>query len=74
MWPLHQKISGFIFVDPNIPALKYGRVMEEDAVNCFFDFMKQKHKNFQVHECGLFLDKTVPYFGGSPDRILTYSC
>ena len=74
MWPLHQKISGFIFVDPNIPALKYGRVMEEDAVNCFFDFMKQKHKNFQVHECGLFLDKTVPYIGGSPDRILTCSC
>ena len=32
MWPLHQKISGFIFVDPNIPVLKYGHVMEEDAV------------------------------------------
>ena len=37
MWPLHQKISGMAFVNPNIPALKYGRVMEEDAVNCFYN-------------------------------------
>ena len=36
--------------------------------------MKQKHKNFQVHECGLFLDKTVSYIGGSSNRILTCSC
>ena len=74
MWPLHQKISGMIFVNPNIPALKYGRVMEENAVNCFYDIMRKKHKNFQVHECGLYLDRVVPYIGGSPDHILTCSC
>ena len=63
-----------IFVNPNIPALKYGCVMEENAVNCFYDIMRKKHKNFQVHECGLYLDRVVPYIGGSPYRILTCSC
>ena len=74
MWPLHQKISGLVFVNPNIPALKYGRTMENDAANCFFDFMKNKHKNFQMHECGLYLSKHTPYIGGSPDHIMTCSC
>ena len=74
MWPLHQKISGMVFVNPNIPALKYGRVMEEDAVNCFYNLTRKKHKNLEIHECGLYLDKTAPYIGGSPDRIITCSC
>lgn len=74
LWPLHQKISGSVFVSPDIPALKYGRVMEENAVNHFFDIMKKKHKNLQIQECGLFLDKTVPFIGGSPDRIITCTC
>ena len=74
MWPLHQNISGLVFVNPNIPALKYDRAMEDNAANCFFDFMKNKHKNFQMHECGLYLNKGAPYIGGSPDRIVTCSC
>ena len=48
--------------------------MQENAVNCFYDIMRKKHKNFQVHECGLYLDRVVPYIGGSPDRILTCPC
>ena len=36
-WALDQKISGLVFVSPDIPALKYGRSMEEFAANCFLD-------------------------------------
>ena len=72
MWQLHQKISGLVFVNPNIPALKYGRVMEENAVNCLSDIMKSKHKDFKIHECGLYLVNTAPYIGGSPTIGETY--
>ena len=74
MWSLHQKVSGLVFVNPDIPALKYGQVMEDNAVNGFFDFMKKKHKNFPLHECGLYLNQGAPYIGGSPDHIVTCSC
>ena len=38
------------------------------------EIMKKNHKNLQIHECGLYLHKQVPYIGGSPDRIVTCSC
>ena len=40
LWELFQKVSGLVFVNPNIPALKYGRSMEENAVNEFFNIGK----------------------------------
>ena len=70
MWPLHQKISGLVFINPDSPALKCGRTMEDDTANCFTESMKQKHKNFQIHECGLYLHQQVPYIGGSPDPLI----
>ena len=33
IWSLKEKISGMTFVNPNIPALKYRRDMEIEAVN-----------------------------------------
>ena len=36
-WQVFQKISGLTFINPNIPALKYGRAMEENAVNEFYN-------------------------------------
>ena len=74
MWSLNQKISGLTFVNPNIPALKYGRSMEENAVNHFYDLMKTKHRNLTLHECGLYLDKDIPFIGGSLDRVVTCDC
>ena len=35
MWSLNQKISGLVFVKPNIPALKYGRDTEIETANTF---------------------------------------
>jgi len=74
MWSLNQKISGLAFVNPNIPALKYGRTMEEEAVNSFNHFMRKSHKDFKAVECGLFLHNEFPFIGASPDRMLSCSC
>ena len=73
-WQLFQKNSGLMFVSPNIPALKYGRSMEVNPVNVFCDLFSENHKNVKVEECGLFLDKTLPVIGASPDRIISCSC
>ena len=74
MWSLFQNISGLTFVNPNIPSLKYGTCMEVNASNTFDDLMKKYHRNLKLVECGLFLDKTLPFIGSSPDRIATCLC
>ena len=73
-WQSFQKISGLMFVSPDIPAFKYGRSMEVNAVNLFCDLFSEYHKNVKVEECGLFLDNTLPVIGASPDRIISCSC
>ena len=42
MSSLNQKISGLVFVKPNIPVLKYGKDMEIEA-NTFNEIIKRKH-------------------------------
>ena len=39
IWSLKEKFSGMTFVNPNIPALKYGRAMEIEAVNTFAEYI-----------------------------------
>ena len=74
MWSLNQKISGLVFAKPNIPTLKYGTDMEIETVNTFIEFIKGKHKDIKLSDCGLFVDETLPSVGSSPDRILLCSC
>ena len=74
MWSLNKKISGLVFVQQNIPLLKYGRDMEIEAENSFIEFIKGKHKDIKLSYCGLFVDETLPYVGASPNRILLCSC
>ena len=74
IWYLNQTISGLVFVKPNIPALKYGRDMKIDTAITFIAFLKGKHKDIKLSECGLFVDETLPYVRVNPDRILFYSC
>ena len=68
MWSLCQKISGLYFTKPDLPALRYGRTMEMEAANKFFELMKKKHENLIISEYGLFLDKTNCFIGAIPDR------
>ena len=64
-----------MFVSHDIPALKYGRSMEVNAVNLFSDLFSENHRYVKVEEYGLFLDNTLLVIGASPDRIISfYSC
>ena len=55
MWSLCQKMSGLTSINPNIPALNYGRDMEQHALNAFFEIFKCSHKRPRLCNCGLFL-------------------
>ena len=74
MYSVNQKVTGLTYTNPNIPALKYGRDMEDEAANDFFSAMKLKHKKRKMIQCGLFLDKVSPVIGASPDCIFYCDC
>lgn len=61
-------------LNPDIPALKYGRNMEEEAKRVYNDKMRKKHTGFQFRDCGLFLYATKPYLGATPDQLLYCKC
>ena len=71
---LFQTIAGNKTVNSEIPALQYGRAMEAEAVETFCTLYSQTHRNVTVMECGLYLCESMPYVGGSPDRIVSCSC
>ena len=74
MFQTNKKVSGLTYTNPEIPALKYGREMEDIAANAFLEVMKAEHKNVVLKKCGLYLDPVTPVIGGSPDRIMECSC
>ena len=75
IWSLKENISGMAFVNLNIPALKYGKGMETEAVNTLAaEYITNYHQDCIISHCGLNLDKTMPYIGASPDRLMSCSC
>ncbi|KAK3755143.1 hypothetical protein QZH41_020564 [Actinostola sp. cb2023] len=58
----------------NVPALKYGREMEQVAKNAYIKVFEKNHKNSKHRECGLFIDDHNQYLGASPDLLLECSC
>ena len=74
MWSLYQNISGLSFINPDFLALKYGRTIEMEAANEFFELTKKKHKHFVILECGLLLVKANCFIGASPDHLITCDC
>ena len=71
IWSLKEKNSGIISVNPNIPALKYGRDMEIETISKFAEYIKNYHQDCIISECGLVFDETMPYIGASPDRLMS---
>ena len=74
MSSLCQKLSSLISINPDIPALKYGRDMEQHASNAFFEIFKCSHKKPRLCNCGLFLDGEQIFIGASPDGIAECAC
>ena len=71
---MKEKNSGMTFVNPNTPALKYGRDMKIETVNTFAEYIKNYHQDCVISECRFVLDETMPYNGASPDRLMSCSC
>ena len=53
MYSLNEKISGRIFTIPDIPALRYDRVMEPEAIEHFKQEFGKNHVGVVVSPCGL---------------------
>lgn len=59
----------------DLPALKYGREMEEEARHMLKnELLKAGHRDVLVEDAGLFILDTDPYIGASPDAIVTCAC
>ncbi len=58
----------------NMPALKYGREMEEVAKQKYLKWFEKNHRDTTYRECGLFIDDTKQYLGATPDLIVECSC
>ena len=61
-------------LDPNIPALKYGRELEAEAVQAYVNVQKSIHHQLQVDPCGLFIDSEVSCLCATPDRVVHCTC
>ncbi len=74
MKSIFQTVSASKKVNPKLPALKYGRAMETEAVHTFISDYKHHHKDVTVKECGIYICKDAPFIGGSPDRVVSCKC
>jgi hypothetical protein len=69
------RVLEYVKPPSNLPALKYGRRMESVAVEKYTEVLKENnHNKIEIIEWGLFVDKTVPYLGASPDRLVKCCC
>lgn len=61
--------------DVDLPALKYGREMEEEAKRCYIKTLKTfGHPKVQVMDCGLVVHSQYPFLAASPDGIVSCPC
>ena len=70
---LLDQLCGIITVNPDIPALKYGRMMELVARKLYCK-ISNGHINLSVEECGLFVMQSKIYIGASPDAVVKCDC
>ncbi len=55
-------------------ATKWGCKHEKIAISKYLTINMKKHHNFEVKECGLFINTSMPYIGASPDGLVTCTC
>ena len=58
----------------DLPALRYGKAMESEAVDVFVGTIKRAHQGVLASDCGIFICRDRPFIGGSPDRIIQCKC
>jgi putative phage-type endonuclease len=58
----------------HVPAVLWGRDMEDTARRQYTEIMKAQHSNFEVELCGLVVRPDKPHLGASPDGIANCTC
>ncbi|CAH1266690.1 Hypp3518 [Branchiostoma lanceolatum] len=73
--PLIKTLMGYTPLDPDLPSLKYGRLLEPLAREAYKGIQKEKgHQNMEVTECGLFVHPKKAFLGASPDGLVQCTC
>ena len=60
--------------DLDLPALNWGRDMEETARKAYINAIKQKHRDFTLTPAGLHIKRDNPFLGASPDGLVSCTC
>ena len=55
-------------------AVMHGRKHEALAIAAYEQHMKQHHENFRITQCGLFINKDLPFLHATPDFLTSCSC
>ena len=55
-------------------ATTYGCQHEKDATTEYKSQSIKQHMNFEIKQCGFFVDSKAPYVGATPDGLLSCSC
>ena len=55
-------------------AMKHGCEHEELAISAYEQVMKQKHRNFKIVKCGMFINKEYPWLHATPDFLCSCDC
>ena len=72
---LLSRVLGYTKPPANLPALKYGREMEEEAKKCLVQKLTSMgHKKVQMIDAGLYILDSHPFIGASPDAIISCDC
>ena len=78
--PVKTRVTPLIqeLVDPvplkKIPSLDWGKNNEHNAAAAFMKLEGVKHSHPKLLPCGLFILKSHPYIGATPDNIFTCKC
>lgn len=57
----------------NTKAVRHG-CKEENAVKAYGEVMKGRHKNFELTNCGVMINKEHPYIHATPDFLTSCDC
>ena len=72
---LTQSLMGYVGPNPDIPALKYGRLKEPVAAGCYETLFRQEHQYPKLtFNCGLHVMAQSVYLGASPDGLVECAC
>ncbi|XP_077495023.1 uncharacterized protein LOC144106157 isoform X1 [Amblyomma americanum] len=67
------EIMGYVKT-PQVSNLRWGSETEKKAVQAFIETESQKHVDFSLRDCGLFIARSMPFIGASPDALVSCSC